>query len=250
LSEAERHHPDRGRAERPFPFPRTLWVDLGAILAPTLILTAAALWLGLDLAIAQSIFERNSRIGELGFDLSLASFAAAALLVAAISVPAVRRRWPLFVRASAVFVMCTIIAVMGFIQNTKLELSRPRPHEVKQLSGRYDFQPPFGSDPRCKRCNSFPSSAAGSAFLVATPYFVLRRRYPKTATTFLAVGLAWGAIIGYTRMVPGLHWFSDVVWSAAFVLVSASALSHLRVAWLDPPASNGRPVASQGVADG
>ncbi len=223
---------------QPLPFPRTLWIDLGAIFVPTLLLTAAAIGLGLDLSIAQSVLDRRSTIGKLGFDLALSSFGLAALLVAAMCVPAVRRRWPLFVRCSAVFVLSTLIAVMGFIQNTKLELSRPRPHQVKELDGRYTFQPPFGSDPRCKGCNSFPSSAAGSAFLVATPFFVLRRRYPRTALAFLLVGLGWGAAIGYTRMVPGLHWFSDVVWSAAFVLATASALSHVRVSWLEPPAES------------
>lgn len=197
------------------------------------------MWMDLDLDVATKITDRKSTLGALGFDLALMSYVTGGLLLIAMCIPAVRRRWPTFVHCSAVFVLSMIIGVMGFVQNTKLELDRPRPIEVKELGGRYAFTVPFGSESTCAQCTSFPSSSAGSAFLVATPFFVLRRRHRVLAMVFLVVGIGWGSFIGYTRMVPGLHWLTDIIWSAAFVFVVASALSHVRVAWLDSRAQDG-----------
>ena len=213
----------------PVPLPRSLWIDLAAILGPTLLITLAAMGFGWDLAIAKAIYDRDAKIGTIGYDLSLISYAVAALILIALCVPAVRARSPLFVRCGAVFVMTMIIAVLGFVQNTKKELDRPRPYEVKAMGGKYDFEPPFGDAPACKSCTAFPSSAAGSAFLLCTPFFVLRRTRRAAALGFLFAGLAWGSFVGYARLVPGLHWFTDIVWSLAFVLVTASVLGHLSV---------------------
>jgi membrane-associated PAP2 superfamily phosphatase len=189
------------------------------------------MWMDLDLDVARKITDRKSNLGELGFELALMSYVTGGLLLIPMCVPAVRRHWPTFVRSSAVFILSMIIGVMGFVQNTKLELHRPRPMEVKELGGRYTFTAPFGSDPACAQCTSFPSSSAGSAFLIATPFFVLRRRHKAMALVFLVAGVGWGSFIGYTRMVPGLHWLTDILWSAAFVFVTASALSHIGAAW-------------------
>lgn len=221
----------RRESVRPLPLPVSLWRDLGVIALPVIALSLAGLVLPFDLAIARAVLDRKAAIGTIGYDLSLISYAVAAVVLIAMSVPAVRSRWPLFVRCGAVFVMTMIIAVLGFVQNTKRELDRPRPYEVKDLGGRYAFAPPFGSDPACDQCTSFPSSAAGSAFLLCTPYFVLRRRHRRVALGFLATGLVWGSLVGYARMVPGLHWFSDIVWSGALVLMVASVLAHLSVGW-------------------
>ncbi len=221
------------RSARPLPLPDRVWRDLRGIALPTVAITLAGIWIPFDIEVARVILDRESAIGAIGYDLSLISYGVALVLLAAMLVPTLRRRWPLFVRCGAVFVMTMIIAVLGFIQNTKRELDRPRPYEVRELGGRYSFVMPFGSEPSCEECTSFPSSAAGSAFLVCTPFFVLRRRYRRTALAFLVTGLVWGSLVGYARMVTGLHWLSDIVWSGAFVLIVASVLSQLGVRWLD-----------------
>ena len=235
---------DQRSNANPLPLPASLWRDLGVIALPVIAVSLAGLVVPLDLAIARAVLDRKATIGTIGYDLSLISYVVAAVVLIAMMVPGVRRRWPLFVRCGAVFVMTMIIAVLGFVQNTKRELDRPRPYEVKDLGGKYAFTPPFGSDPACDKCTSFPSSAAGSAFLLCTPYFVLRRRHRRVALVFLAAGLVWGSVVGYARMVPGLHWFTDIVWSGAFVLMVASVLAHVSVGWWEDrdPVEGGIPL--------
>lgn len=227
------------RADRVLPLPASLWRDLALIALPAIAITFAGFVIPFDVWIARAILDRKAAIGAIGYDLSLISYGVAVAVLAAMLVPGVRRRWPIFVRCGAVFVMTMIIAVLGFIQNTKRELDRPRPYEVRELGGRYAFTMPFGSDPACDECTSFPSSAAGSAFLLCAPYFVLRRRHRRAALGFLVTGLVWGSLVGYARMVPGLHWLTDVVWSGVFVLCTASVLSHLGVRWLDERSERG-----------
>lgn len=215
--------------------PRSLWIDLAVVFGVTLVLTFAALVLGLDLSIAKGVFERGTMLGAVGYDLSLISYGVAVVLLVAMSFARVRRRFPLFVRCSAVFIMTMIIAVLGFVQNTKKELNRPRPREVRELGGKHEFTVPFGSEASCGgKCTSFPSSAAASAFLLSTPFFVLRRKHRALALAFLVAGLGWGSFVGYARLIPGSHWFSDIVWSATFVFAVASALSHVAVRWREP----------------
>lgn len=203
--------------------------DAGIILGGA-ILVSVLCAAGLDMELARLVAD-PSRPEARGYTNLLAryTFMLAVVALAWLAVPPLRRRYPLATRCAAVLVGTLLIANLGVISNLKIERDRPRPSEVIEFGGAYPYKPPFG-DEACD-CKSFPSSAAGFGFLPATPFFVLRRRWPRAAYACLIVGLGWGAYIGYGRMVANMHWLSDIVWSAAFVLLTASVLSQVSVSW-------------------
>jgi membrane-associated PAP2 superfamily phosphatase len=211
-------------------WPRTLRRDLAVILGGSVLYTALSMLLDLDRRVARAILQPDSPLGALAEDAAAGAFAIAALALVVLAVPFLRRRWPAAARCGAVFAATLLIAVLGLILAMKSEIDRPRPDETIGFGGENPYRHPWGSDPACG-CKSFPSSAAGFGFLLAAPYFVLRRRRPGLAWGVLIAGLAAGFLLGYWRMVPGRHWLTDVLWSGAIVLAVASVLSHLAVAW-------------------
>jgi membrane-associated PAP2 superfamily phosphatase len=74
---------------------------------------------------------------------------------------------------------------------------------------------------------SFPSGHAATAFYLLTPFFIFRRHARARAVGFLVLGLSYGALMGYARMVQGDHFASDVLWSLGFVYLTGLALSYL-----------------------
>lgn len=211
--------------------PRGLWVDIAGILGTAILLSLLCVLGGVDLQLARLVHDPSrTEVRDYTNMLSSYSFVIAAACLLWLAVPPLRRRFPLTARCAGVFVATLLIAVLGLIMNLKVERDRPRPNEVVEFGGQLPYVPPFGDAP-CS-CKSFPSSAAGFGYLLATPFFVLRRRRPAVARAFLAAGLAWGSYIGYGRMVANMHWLSDVVWSAALVLSTAAILSRIRVDWL------------------
>lgn len=209
---------------------RGLLIDSAAILGAAVVISLPAVYLGLDLALAHAVhLPDRPELREWGNRTADIAFVAAILAIAWLAVPAARRRYPLASRCAAVYVGTLLIAAMGIITNLKIARDRPRPNEVVQFGGQYEYKPPFG-DEACP-CKSFPSSAAGFAYLASTPYFVLRRRHPAAARAFLIGGLIWGSLVGYVRMAANMHWLTDIVWSAAFVLITAGALSRVSVTW-------------------
>lgn len=208
--------------------------ELAWILGGAIFVSFAVAGLDLDMRIAQAVYSPDGHgFGTLANQGGEWSFYVALLLVPLLAVPAFRSRHPLATRVAAVYVIACLIGVLGLVHNLKQKTNRPRPVQVSQFEGKYDAQPPFGSDERCRNCVSFPSSAAGFGFLLATPFFVLRRKKPRLAWASLAGGLLWGGFLGYGRMVSGKHWFTDILWSAVLVLAVGCVLSYVSVRWRD-----------------
>jgi membrane-associated PAP2 superfamily phosphatase len=210
--------------------PRSVWIDGAVILGSAVLITAASNLLDLDRRIARAILVLGSPLGNLAETASVLSFVIMAAGLGFLAVPPLRRRWPIAARSAGVFAATLLIAVLGLIMSIKTEINRPRPDQTIEFGGSNEYRAPWASDPTCD-CKAFPSSAAGFAFVVAAPYFVLRRRMPALAWSVLGLGLAWGMLVGYWRMVAGRHWSTDIVWSAAIVLLVASLLSHLTLSW-------------------
>ncbi len=209
---------------------RAALVDVAVIIGGAIGVSLIAAALDLDMSLARLVYDpAQFEARGWGNLMSRYTFALAPLMLVWLAVPRLRRGYPLTSRCAAVFVMTLLVAVMGFILNLKIERDRPRPKEVVAFGGKYEFRHPFG-DEAC-RCKSFPSSAAGFGYLLATPFFVLRRRRPALARAFLVAGLCWGTYLGFGKMVANMHWFTDILWSAALVLATAAVLAQVSVGW-------------------
>ena len=133
------------------------------------------------------------------------------------------RRW----RRVFAFPILLLGLAPGLIANLifKEYWGRPRPREVEELGGRYPFESVFerlaSGDGK-----SFPCGHATMGFFFVAGYFLLRRWRPGWAAGALAGALGWGTLIGYTRMIQGGHFATDVVWAAAMVFVCAAGLFH------------------------
>ena len=89
-----------------------------------------------------------------------------------------------------------------FITFLRATLNRPRPFEVFQI------------DPLLphKRGKSFPSRHTASAFIIGMACLYIN-------ITFGILVLVMAAIVGFTRILTGLHFTRDVIFSALFSLI-------------------------------
>ena len=124
-------------------------------------------------------------------------------------------------RAEAAFYLLVLALGPGLIVNTvfKQNWGRPRPHYTEEFGGERVYVPALTKG---EKGASFPSGHSSMGFFMFTPYFRWRHTRKRRAWTFLALGLGMGASIGLARMVQGMHYLSDVVWSCGIVALVAS----------------------------
>ena len=139
------------------------------------------------------------------------------LSLAFLLLPWLRRKWPFWRRFAAVWLMSLLFGG-GLMSQVILQdvVDRPRPRDSALVS---DLASASLSG------HSFPSGHATVAFMMLIPFFVLRGRFPKTALFFLVGGLTWGGVVGYSRMVAGAHFMTDVLWSGIFMLIYGAVFS-------------------------
>lgn len=209
---------------------RTWSDELLLIVGAAIVITVVSAVFGMDLQLAY---------WAAGFAGSVTTFSQTAIsapgLVVVIcgliflSIPIWRERYPLLRRCAAVWIVTFVVGHNAFIEgDLKAYSDRPRPNEIQEFNGQRAFKHPFAR-PEGRGSKSFPSGSAAMGFLFATPYFVLRERHRSAARAFLVGGLLFGALIGLNRMIAQMHFFTDIVWSAAIILGLASVLSHLEV---------------------
>ncbi|MBI1920604.1 MAG: phosphatase PAP2 family protein [Geobacter sp.] len=100
---------------------------------------------------------------------------------------------------------------------------RPRPCQVNLFGGTKQYLPVWekGTSGVGK---SFPCGHAAAGFTLISPYFLLRRRYPRAAKAVLLLGLGYGTLMGIARMTQGGHYLTDVI--------GAGVVSYLTGLWL------------------
>jgi len=132
-------------------------------------------------------------------------------------------RW----RRHFLFLFLVLAIGPGLLVNTifKDHWGRPRPRQVTEFNGDWQFQPFFehGTPGRGK---SFPCGHSSAGYYFVAFYFLLRRRHKALAVLTLAGTAVYGSLIGIARMAAGAHFASDVLWSAVFPALAAYILYY------------------------
>ena len=134
-------------------------------------------------------------------------------------------------RKQAAFLVLMLVLGPGLLVNVILKdnMGRARPTDIIEFGGSYQYSEPwqYGVSPKQK---SFPSGHASIAFYMMSPWFIYRRRQKKMAMFFLGFGLSFGVLVGYSRMLQGGHFLSDILWAGGLVYLCGVILSWV----LDP----------------
>jgi len=128
-------------------------------------------------------------------------------------------------RSFCLFLWLTLAIGPGLIVNVAFKeyYGRPRPDEVFRYGGKYPFEKVWDYSHAGR--HSFPSGHASIAFFLLTPWFWYRNRRRNVGLRWLVIGLAYGCLMGVTRMGQGGHWLSDTFWSFGFVYLTGWILS-------------------------
>ena len=125
-------------------------------------------------------------------------------------------------KSALFFLLCWLIGP-GLIVNVvfKDHYGRPRPNQISNFGGKYDYVRAFELSKSCHKNCSFVSGHASVGFVFLGLSFIYRKqRYWITLGSLLA-----GGGIGYVRVAQGGHFLSDVVFSFIFTYLGI-CLSH------------------------
>ncbi len=131
-------------------------------------------------------------------------------------------------RKIGLFLCLAMVVGPGMIVNSILKdnWGRPRPREITEFNGKYEYEAILSRDPESTG-KSFPCGHATMGFYLFVPWFILRKRYRLLAYSLLALGIGYGLLIGLIRMVQGGHFASDVLWAGVLVYLVAFSLFRL-----------------------
>ncbi len=190
-------------------------------------MTLVFCWIPLDLWIAQGFYERE-KVFWSGYGRDpwrtidrLSVYPGMIVGVSAIlySVGAFLFLAPAFRCRGMLLIACIFLTGPGLLVNCTMKpaFSRPRPRDVVHESAGLRYLPPLTPGSQFYWNSSFPSGhAAIGYFAFLAPAFALRNR-GIWRRSLLAAGLIYGSLIGYSRMIQGGHFLSDIVWSLAII---------------------------------
>jgi lipid A 4'-phosphatase len=128
-------------------------------------------------------------------------------------------------RKVALYLVLVMVIGPGLIVNAVLKehWGRPRPRDVENFGGKERFEKVWEYD-AVSPGKSFPSGHASMGFFFFSAYFLTRGWGRGWAIWTLATALILGALLGFTRIAQGGHYFSDVIWSAGICYFVALGL--------------------------
>lgn len=136
------------------------------------------------------------------------------------------KKLKLILNYSAFFLFFTAIIGPGLIVNTVLKdnFGRARPKQIKEFNGNKEFTKAFIITDQCKKNCSFSSGHAAMGFYFTAIAYVVSTLY---FTRIYLLGIAFGTLVGLSRIIMGGHFASDVITSGVIVLL----LNHLIFIW-------------------
>jgi lipid A 4'-phosphatase len=154
---------------------------------------------------------------------SLIFTAAAIALYVAAKLRKVRQEYA----RSCLVVILTVVLGPGLLVNGILKpyWGRPRPVDITAMGGKQEYHnvwtpagPRGGKSFPCGHCSMGFSLASGVAFY---PF------HPVLSICALAGGIAYGVLLGATRMIQGGHFPTDVLWAGILTFVLIAVLYYL-----------------------
>ena len=109
----------------------------------------------------------------------------------------------------------TILLVVNVI--LKNMWGRVRPNDISYFDGIHDFTPWYKISNSCTSNCSFVSGDSSMGFFLIVFYFITKKRI------YLYLGLVFGNILGFIRIIAGGHFFSDIVFSHIVVTITILA---------------------------
>ncbi|MBN1155500.1 phosphatase PAP2 family protein [candidate division KSB1 bacterium] len=121
-------------------------------------------------------------------------------------------------RKEAVFFLLVLLIGPGLLINSafKDHWGRPRPREVKELDGKWEFREVWQPGVSGKG-NSFPCGHCSMGFALISFYFAYRRKNKLIKYAAIPMTLLYGGLMSLTRIIQGGHFLSDAVWSGGIV---------------------------------
>jgi lipid A 4'-phosphatase len=115
------------------------------------------------------------------------------------------------------YLTSSLIIGPGILTNSlfKDHWHRARPGQLSQFGGDALYTPPFFIADQCDTNCSFVSGHAAMGFWVIAFAFLVP---PPWRARAIAAALAFGALVGWVRIIQGGHFFSDVLYAAALVI--------------------------------
>ena len=135
------------------------------------------------------------------------------------------------IRLSGLFLALLLIIGPGLLVNASLKSvwGRPRPLQCVEFGGEKEFLPVGEWASQRFPNSSFPSGHAAVAFYLMGLGFVVSPRHLWLRRSCFAGGIAYGIAMGFTRVLQGGHFLSDVLWAGALVYFVGVGLAWLLI---------------------
>lgn len=127
------------------------------------------------------------------------------------------------------YILSSLLIGPGILTNElfKAHWHRARPSQIEQFGGQAHFTPPFMITDQCASNCSFVSGHAAMGFWVIAFAFLVP---PPWRGRAIALALAFGALVGWVRIIQGGHFLSDVVYAGLLVVAVTWGLWRTLVA--------------------
>lgn len=123
------------------------------------------------------------------------------------------------------FIFTTAIG-SGLVVNSvfKENFGRARPMTIQDFGGTKNFSGPLVISDQCKHNCSFSSGHAAMGYSLTSLAYIFSYIY---FTRIYSLVLIFGSLVGFSRILMGAHFLSDVIASCLVVLI----INHLIYLW-------------------